>query len=685
MKNIFFALLCLTLPFAAKAQTATADEVCGLCKHPIGDAFEETPLQHAARAKALEDWNPQYVIDFLAVFDPNAVEWAIKKCGSLEAYGEHVVENMNYVMRNSELNGKFRLVGTFEVDDNVTDIVGGPSYMYSNGKLKAELKRTKADVCLLFSGKQYAGNSTAGNAFYNAPPGMGFGCVTVDGGYNTMTAIHEVGHIMGCAHARDVDLNNEHPYNAGAMRWIDGQQYSTVMGYHGTLLPHFSSPNYIYKGTAMGSETEDCCRRITERLPDIVHLGDPTYEYNISENPKTVNSSQQYVTLTAHTFTFFTVSTDDKWISLEQQHIYYDLEFDATINFRVEANYTDTPREGRITITPWEEGYEPFDIIVRQYCQNGVFVDPTSLKTHGEAQELTLDISAEKSTFNFVLPEDESIEWLTIRNENRSGNGSRTVPIQLAANTTGKTRTCNVTVYGGSINGPSVTVPITQAPADFGFECSTKSLEFDSRDEKTSINLFAGSTFTTEADAWIHVESSANVGDCVLTVRVEENTSEKVRNGNIHLATTDGKHTLDIPVNQSAPTSYVLSETAWDAHCGAQSKTFTLTTSTYWQVEVDDKSWISVSPMKGEGSAEIKVSITQNEKSKPRWNTVRISGDPSCEPVKIAIEQASYTTDVNAVIVTQDPASTVMYDLFGRPVSHHSHGVYVKDGKKIIR
>lgn len=514
---------------------------------------------------------------------------------------------------------------------------------------------------------------------------MGFGCVTVDGGYNTMTAIHEVGHIMGCAHARDVDLDNAHPYNAGAMRWIDGKQYSTVMGYHGTLLPHFSSPDYIYKGTAMGSESENCCRRITERLPDIVHLGDPTYEYNISENPKTVGSSQQNVTLKAHTFTNFNVSTKDAWIKLNESTIYYDQEYDATINFRVEANYNGAPREGRITLTPWNDGFEPYDIIVRQLCQNGVFVDPASIKVSVHAQEVQLDVLSEPSTLNIVLPEDESAEWLTISNEHRSANGSRTVPIQLSPNTTDKMRSCNVLVYGGGTEAQCVKVSITQVPLDYGFETEKDFLQFDCRKSKTKLNIFAGDAFLIETDNWIHISKSAEMGECILTVSVEENISGEARDGNIHLATNDGKHSLDIPVSQNAPAYYTLDETSWTTHCGAQSKTFTLTTSTYWQIEVDNETWLTATPMKGDGSAEIKLSITQNDGAKPRWNTVRISGDPSCEPVKIAIEQASYVTGIEITTIPQSITPAAKHDLLGRPVPNNIQGVFVKEGKKFIR
>lgn len=643
MKKIIFALLGFVITSVAKAQAPSADGVCGICKHPITAVFEETHQQHAARAKAIEDWNPEYIIDFLAAFDPNAVEWAMNKCGSLEAYAEHIVENMNFVMHNSELNGKFRLVGTYEVLDNVMNITQGPSYIYNNVNLGAELKRTKADVCLLFSGKQDSGNPIAGNAFYNASPGMGLGCVTVDGAYDTMTAIHEVGHIMGCAHARDVDLDNQHPYNAGAMRWIDGQQYSTVMGYHGTLLPHFSSPNYIYKGTAMGSESEDCCRRITERLPEVAHLGDPTYEYTVSENPKVVSNAQQYVTVNVHTYTNFSVTTNDTWIQLNENAIYTDMEsYDAKIDFRVDANYSNSPREGRITIMPWDDGYEPYDIIVRQYCQNGIFVDPASIKTDGHAQEVQLTITAESSTFNFIIPEDESISWLTIRNENRSGNGSRNVPIQLTANTSGQTRSCNVIAYGGNINGPSVKVNISQAPSDFGFETTTTALNVDSRETNTRIDIFAGHAFTAEADEWIHVEKIGETGECTLNVTIAANTSDKQRQGNIHLATTDKKFTLDIPVTQSGTAVFNVSENSWNPDCRQQSKTIHLEASTDWEVSIEDGAWLTASPAKGTGSKDICFTVTLNEGAKPRWNKATISAGPSVSPLVISIEQGSY-------------------------------------------
>lgn len=466
MKKLLFILLCLISPLIAKAQETVSTGTCALCKQPIGPALIETPQTKATRAKALTDWNPTYTIDFLAAFDPRGAAWAINKCGTIEAYAEHVVENMNFVMRNSELDGKFRLVGTFVTDSNVPQIATGVSYCMNNLALRAEAARLEADICLIFADVQDPLQSESGNAFYMPRPGDAFGCIEVKSGYETMTAIHEAGHIMGCAHARDVDTSNPHPYNAGAMRWIDGQQYSTVMGYHGALLPHFSSPNYIYKGTAMGSESEDNCRRITERLPEIVHLGDAMHEFVVSENPKYVSPAQERITLNVHTYTSFNVSTFDAWIHIEgSPSIIPDVEYDATITFRVDENYSaSSPREGHITLTPWDDNYRPLNIVVRQLCPNGFFVDPANITVNNAAQTVSLAITATANTFNVVIPEDESTEWLTIPNQVRSGNGSRTVPLQLAANTTGKTRSCNVIVFRSNPTEPSaIKVSIVQS------------------------------------------------------------------------------------------------------------------------------------------------------------------------------------------------------------------------------
>ena len=327
-----------------------AQGVCGVCNLPIPVMADQKMWEKTVEANDLSDWHPTYTIDFLATFDPSAEEWALEHCGTLQAYAEHVVKSMNTVMHNSDLDGQFRLVGTFVTTQNAPTVPQGLTMAMNDEALRAEARRLEADVTLLFVATVGNLQPVSGVAVYMADPGMGLGCVHVDGGYNALTAIHETGHIMGCNHSRDVDLEDVHPYAYGAMRWIDGEQYSTVMGYHGTLLPHFSSPNYIYKGTVMGSDTEDNCRRISERLPEVVRLGEPRTNYELGRYDWKPTASAQQIQVELHGKKAYRITADQDWLDVSPTMGYLEEPFTIT----VKANDTGKARRGHVTVEDWD-------------------------------------------------------------------------------------------------------------------------------------------------------------------------------------------------------------------------------------------------------------------------------------------------------------------------------------------
>lgn len=412
----------------------------------------------STKADDLSDWNPTYTIDFFAAFDPSGASWAINKCGSLEAYGEHVVKSMNTVMHNSKLDAKFRLVGTYTTAENVAEVVKGPGYCLNNRDLREAVKTAKADITLLFIAAENSIRPESGNAFFMAKPGDGYGCVHVTSGYETLTAIHESAHIMGCAHARDVDVNNEHPYNAGAMRWIDGVQYSTVMGYHGILLPYFSSPSFIYKGTVMGSESENCCRMITERLPEIVRLGDTRLTYELGRDLWVADSRIQSIDVSLNGNKAYKIKSDAEWLDVTPTQGWLEEPFTIALKY----NGTGSLRTGHVTVSDWDADnpeYTRDDILgsatvtVIQLPEQGLLMMPEEWTApyYGETTELKIYTSS-----SFMI-EDNLPEWLTL--SKMYGNGNTTLTATVSENMDRENRTATITIHH---DGKTEKYPIKQ-------------------------------------------------------------------------------------------------------------------------------------------------------------------------------------------------------------------------------
>lgn len=384
MKYYFSLIILILSTLQLEAQKLNRMEYCGLCQHEL-DWTEEEPSASAHRKADAGEWKPTYEIDFMAAFDPRGKKWAEDHCGTIQAYAEYVVDKMNYVMRNSELDACFKLVGTFVISETVPEITKGPGMCLNSMPLREEAARLRVDICLLFADPEGPVQPETGNAFYAPLPGDGYGCVLASSGYDANTAVHEAGHIMGCAHARDVDQNNPHPYNAGAMRWIDGVQYSTVMGYHGVLLPHFSDPNYIYKGTAMGSETENNVRRIRERLPEIVRMGEPITHFELS--PTEWNPDYKAQTLEVQLRNDrrpYNISSDVSWLSVSRSVGYTADPLTVTVT----ANTTGKTRVGHITVSDYDKKDPSYaDVVigdgvltVTQFPEGGTIIEPTEPK-----------------------------------------------------------------------------------------------------------------------------------------------------------------------------------------------------------------------------------------------------------------------------------------------------------------
>lgn len=369
---------------------------------------------------AWADWSPRYTIDFVAGFDPDGADYARAKCGTLEAFGQLVVDKMNTVMKNSNINGKFRLVGTHTISTNIPEVGRWGNIVLNDRDLRSYVEDREGDVCLVFAGCKGAANSETGNATFRARPGMQYGCVLASSAYDANTAVHEAGHIMGCAHAYDMDggaaaSGDTCTYNYAAERTTtDGHTMSTVMGYHGELIPYFSSPDLYYKGVQMGSDHEDNCRVLNTRMPIISTLGDRRTQFWLSQTEFSVSNAAQTVSFFVEGTKAWRITTDAKWLSTSMTQG----GTDADITVSIQSNNTGQERTGHITISDWDasnpeykgeilgstvvtiiqapEGYTPPGTEVKAY---GISVSPREAQLAlGQTLQLTATVSPANTT-----------------------------------------------------------------------------------------------------------------------------------------------------------------------------------------------------------------------------------------------------------------------------------------------
>jgi len=133
----------------------------------------------------------------------------------------------------------------------------------------------------------------------------------------------------------------------------------------------------------------------------------------------------------------------------------------------------------------------------------------------------------------------ESVSWLNSLSPS-SGTGNGTVTFTASsANTTGSTRSANITVAGQ-------TFTVYQAPCTYSISPPTNTLNRSAYDNQSfSVTTNAGCTWTTTDDAfWISGVTGSGSGSGTVSYDVSRNYSGSQRTGHIYINGTAATHTV---------------------------------------------------------------------------------------------------------------------------------------------
>lgn len=234
-------------------------------------------------------------VDIMLVFDDGAREWLEKsaKYSSMTNFAMAQVTKMNLALRNTGLhtNFWFRLVDVAAVDGRWTKIdetilqeirtgIMSRSGVWSG--IAERREKCGADLVSLIidtgssygiTGIGYITHGTDYTTWVNTYRTWCYSCCAIRSVENDYTLCHEVGHNLGLSHSPTLPtwskpgtFDYSNGYNITNAN--DGRHYNTIMAYNYDKyyndyieIPYFSSPDYTYRGAALGTALSNDCTR----------------------------------------------------------------------------------------------------------------------------------------------------------------------------------------------------------------------------------------------------------------------------------------------------------------------------------------------------------------------------------------------------------------------------------------
>ena len=241
-----------------------------------------------------------------------------------------------------------------------------------------------------------------------------------------------------------------------------------------------------------------------------------------------------------------------------------------------------------------------------------------------------------------------------------SGRGSQNATITMTTNpSSNSSRTAVVTV---SNKGGTITrnINVTQSPNAESLELSVTSLTFTKVAGNQNVTVTSNTHWTVTGGAsWLSLSKSEGDGNGVVTVNVQENTTESERSSILTFRGTNGS-TKQLTVTQTGRSSdFSVSTTNISAEATANTVTFNIVSEARWTTQ-SSQGWAKLSDVSGEGSKTIMVTLTDNVSEQSRTAEITISSSSKSEKVTITQAAGSKPTISDVVCSNTTQTSTTI-------------------------
>ena len=284
---------------------------------------------HATFTRAPQDKAAAPIIDYFVVYDSSGKAVAAHR-GGMAKYAQEVVDSINAVLRNSHVEGRFRLAGYMEIAEKAQSINQGLGLVSAHAEVRRRRDAAKADLVVLLS--EPVNDGASGLATQEAKSiDAGFSSVRASMAATSYTAAHEAGHNIGCQHSREQVDRGKHEYAVGASR----PQYRTVMSGPadnvGGQVPIFSGPQSVWNGVVLGSATEDNVRMLRERMPIVAQFSEGNTQISFAPTEWRPDYHAQTIEVKMTTTAAYLVSSDAAWLTTDLKSGYNSKTFRLSV------------------------------------------------------------------------------------------------------------------------------------------------------------------------------------------------------------------------------------------------------------------------------------------------------------------------------------------------------------------
>ena len=284
---------------------------------------------NATFTRAPQDKAAAPIIDYFVVYDPSGKAVAAHR-GGMAKYAQEVVDSINVVLRNSHVEGRFRLAGYMEIAEKAQSINQGLGLISAHEEVRRRRDAVKGDLVVLLS--EPVNDGASGLATQEAKSiDAGFSSVRASMAATSYTAAHEAGHNIGCQHSREQVDHGNHEYAVGASR----PQYRTVMSGPadkvGGQVPIFSGPQSVWNGVVLGSATEDNVRMLRERMPIVAQFSEGNTQISFAPTEWRPDYHAQTIEVKMTTTAAYLVSSDAAWLTTDLKSGYNSKTFRLSV------------------------------------------------------------------------------------------------------------------------------------------------------------------------------------------------------------------------------------------------------------------------------------------------------------------------------------------------------------------